>query len=48
LQGKEYDYRDQRIFKAGMRRGQRWSDDSELYARRTVPSILEDLRKHVR
>ena len=43
LHSKHHKLRDRRVFKAGMRLGERWSGDSELYLRKAVPFILNDL-----
>ncbi len=48
LHSKYLDFRDERIFKAGMRAGKRWSGDSELYVKKVVPLILKDLKKYVK
>lgn len=47
LHSKYSDMRDERIFKAGMRTGKRWSGDSELYFKKAVPLIIEDLKRYV-
>lgn len=44
LHSKYHALRDLRVFKAGMRRGERWSGDSELYLAKAVPLIRQDLK----
>lgn len=47
LHGKYAEYRDTRIFKAGMRNGKRWAGDSEVYFKKAIPKIIEDLEMYV-
>ena len=47
LHGKYFRWRDTRIFLAGLRAGQRWAGDSEVYKEQCVPAILSDLREAV-
>ena len=47
LHGKYADQRDVRIFMAGMRSGKRWAGDSELYLKKAVPKIIDDLTRYV-
>lgn len=47
LHMKYQDDRDYRVKKKGMRDGQRWAGDEELYFKRSVKPILADLKTHV-
>lgn len=47
LHGKYFRYRDVRIFLAGLRSGQRWGGDSEIYKEDCIPELLADLRSSV-
>jgi hypothetical protein len=47
LHGKYSPCRDTRVFRAGLRSGQRWSGDSEIYQEQCVPHLLNDLREAV-
>jgi hypothetical protein len=47
IHSKYFHLRDERVFKAGMREGKRWSGDSELYFKKALPLLLEDLKKYV-
>jgi Protein of unknown function (DUF723) len=47
LHGKYFRWRDTRVFLAGLRSGQRWSGDSEIYQEQCVPHLLADLREAV-
>jgi hypothetical protein len=44
LHAKYHGLRDLRVFKAGMRQGERWSGDSELYLAKAVPLIIHELK----
>jgi hypothetical protein len=48
LHAKYFEFRDERIFKAGMRKGARWGGDTELYYEKAVPLLLRDLKSHIR
>lgn len=39
--------KDERIFKKGMRDGERWSGDTELYFKRALKPMLADIKSHV-
>jgi hypothetical protein len=47
LHSKYHKLRDTRVFKAGMRNGERWSGDSELYLAKAVPLIIHDLKNMI-
>jgi Protein of unknown function (DUF723) len=47
LHSKYNKLRDTRVFKAGMRNGERWSGDSELYLAKAVPLIIHDLKNMI-
>ena len=47
LHGRYFPWRDTRVFLAGLRSGQRWGGDSEIYQEQCVPHLLTDLREAV-
>lgn len=47
LHAKYHTYQDKRIFCAGMRSGERWAGDTELYVRKALPLLLDELKTHI-
>lgn len=47
LHAKYHEYQDKRVFYAGMRSGERWAGDTELYVKKALPLLLNDLKTHI-